>query len=160
MVQEKQQELLRLKQRYKKKHEKYSKTLNQLTLLNTCSRGLSTAFEISSTATLSTFISFPVSIPLGTVSLAGASISGVAMVLTKKYQKKLMKVMKLVDIITLALAMFEMSVSKVLNNGRVDEQEFGMLQIFHLGALNKLANVDHKMEVETKAHLHKSILCI
>ena len=36
---------------------------------------------------LSTLIDFPVSIPLGFVSLAGTSVSGVAMVLTKKYQK-------------------------------------------------------------------------
>ena len=62
-----------------------------------------------------------VSIPLGAVSLAGVSISGVATVLTKKYQKRLEKVVKLVDIMTLALAVFEKSTSKVLNNGRVDE---------------------------------------
>ena len=45
------------------------------------------AFGMSSVATLSTFIGLPVSIPLGAVSLAGASVSGMAMVLTKKYQK-------------------------------------------------------------------------
>ena len=38
-------------------------------------------------ATLSTFIGLSVSIPLGAVSLARASVSGVAMVLTKKHQK-------------------------------------------------------------------------
>ena len=32
-----------------------------------------------------------------------------------------------------------------------------MLQTFHLGALNGLANIDHKMEAETSAHLQKSI---
>ena len=71
---------------------------------------------------LSTFIGLPVSIPLGAVSLAGASVSGIATALTKKYQKKLTKVMKLTDIITSALAVFEMSVSKVLKDGKVDEQ--------------------------------------
>ena len=98
------------------------------------------------------------SIPLGTVSLAGASVSGVAMALTKKYKEKLTKVMKLVDIMTLALAVFEMSISKALNNGQVDECQFATLQTFHLGAFSKLANVDHKMEAETRAHLQKSIL--
>ena len=54
-----------------------------------------------------------------------------ATVLTKKYQMKLAKVTKLVNIVTSALAVFETSISKVLKDG---EQEFGMLQTFHLGA--------------------------
>ena len=79
-------------------------------------------------ALLSMFISLPVSIPLGAISLTGASISGMAMALTKKYQKKLAKVMKLEDIISSAIAVFEMSVSKALNHGKVDRQEFTMLR--------------------------------
>ena len=62
--------------------------------LNPCSIGLSVASGISSVVTLSTFIGLPVSIPLGAVSLAGESVSGVVTVLTKKYQKKLAKVKK------------------------------------------------------------------
>ena len=62
-------------------------------------------------ATLSTFIGLPVSIPLGMVSLAGASVSGVTMALTKRYQKKLVKVTKLIDIVTLALSIFGVSLS-------------------------------------------------
>ena len=107
-------------------------------------------------ATLSTFIGLPVSISLGAVSLAGASVSGVAMVLTKNYQKKLAKVMKLIDIVTSALAVFETSISKVLNDGWVDEWEFTTLQTFHLGALNELANVGCKMEAETRTQLQNS----
>ena len=57
------------------------------------------AAGIPSVATLSTFIGLPVSIPLGTVSLAGTSTSGMATALTK-YQKKLTKVTKLMDIVT------------------------------------------------------------
>ena len=78
---------------------------------------------ISSVAMLSIFISLPVSVPLGAVSLAGVTVNGMAMVLTKKYQKKLMKVMNLVDIVTLAFAVFEMSISKALNDGRVDASD-------------------------------------
>ena len=76
-------------------------------------------------------------------------------VLTKKYQKKLTKVAKLVNAMTLASAVFKTSISKVLNDSKVDEWEFGMLQTFHLGVLNELASVDHRMEAETKAHLQK-----
>ena len=71
--------------------------------------------------TLSTFISLPVSIPLGVVSLAGASVSGVTTALTSEYQKKLSKVMKLVDMVTSAIAIFETSVSKALINGEIDD---------------------------------------
>ena len=56
---------------------------------------------------------------------------------------------------TSALAMFEMSISKALKSGRVNEQEFGMLQMFHLGALNDLAKVDCKMEAETRTQVQK-----
>ena len=66
--------------------------------------------------------------------------------------------MKLVNIMTSVLAEFETSISKALNDGRVDEWEFTMLQMFHLGALNERANIDRKMEAETRAQLQKSIL--
>ena len=75
--------------------------------------------------------------------------------LTKKYQKKLAKVKKLVDIVTSALAVFETSISKTLNDGRVDEQEFSLLQMFHLGALKELTNIDCNMEAETRTQLQK-----
>ena len=88
--------------------------------LTACSSGLSAATEISSVVTLATFIGIPVSIPLGEVSLAGDGISGMATVLTKKYQKRILKVTKLTDIITLALAVFERVVSKALKNGKID----------------------------------------
>ena len=103
VIQGKQQELLRQKERYKKKHEKYSKALDGLVWLNDCLSGISIASGISNVAMLSTFIDLTVSIPLGAISLAGANVSGVASTLTKKYQKKLAKVTKLVDIVTSAL---------------------------------------------------------
>ena len=82
---------------------------------------------------------------LGAVFLAGASVSGVAIVLTKKYQKKLTKVIKLVDIVTSALAVFETSVSKALNNGEIDERVFQVLQDLYLKVVNELANINHKI---------------
>ena len=45
--------------------------------------------------------------------------AGVATALTSKYQKKLIKVTQLVNIITLAVAVFETSISKALNNGEI-----------------------------------------
>ena len=107
-IQSKQKGLLKLEERYKKKLKKYSKTLDRLVWLNTCSYGLSVASGISSVAVLSTLISLTVSISLGVVSLAGVSDYGVTTALTKKDQKKLTKVTKLVDIVTSALSVFEM----------------------------------------------------
>ena len=92
--------------RYKEKYKKYTVILDRLTWLNACSSRLSIEIEISSVATLATFISLPVSIPLGTVSLAGARVSDITIALTKKYQKKLSKVTKFTDIITPAITVF------------------------------------------------------
>ena len=47
---------------------------------------------------------------------------GVATALTFQNQKKLMKVTKLVDILTSPIAVFETSVSKALNNGEIEEK--------------------------------------
>ena len=92
------------------------------------------------------------------VSLAGASISGVATVLTKKYQKKLAKVTKLVDIVTLTISVFETGLSKALNNGEIDEEEFTKLQMFHLRGIKEQTNFDCKMEAETRNQFQKNLL--
>ena len=91
---------------FKQKYEKYTKILNQLTWLNACSSSLSVATGISSVATFATFVRLPVSISLGAASLTGATASGIISTLTKKYQKKLKKVTKLIDIITRATVVF------------------------------------------------------
>ena len=158
VIQSKRQGLSKLEERYKKKYEKYTKTLNRLVVLNACASRLSIASGISSVATLSTFIGLPVSIPLGAISLPGASVGGVTTALTKKYQKKLTKVTKLTDIITSAIAIFEMCLSKVLRNGKIDEEEFNLLQTFHLKTLNELSDVDRKMDAENRNEFEKSLL--
>ena len=95
------------------------------------------------------------SIPLGAVSLAGASLSGVTMALTKKYQKKLSKLMKLTGIITSAIAVFETSVSKALSYGNIDEQEFNVLQTLYFKTLNDLYDIDCKMGAENRNQFEK-----
>ena len=89
---------------FKKKYEKYTKIL---TWLNACSSGISIATGISSVATFITFIGIPVSAALGAASITGAIASGIILVLTRKYQQKLKKVMRLIDIVTRALVVFE-----------------------------------------------------
>ena len=156
VVQAKRRVLINKEQMFKKKYEKYTKILNQLMLLNACSSSLSIATGISSVATFTTFISLPVSISLGAASLTGAIASGILLVLTKKYQKKL-KVTKLIDIITPALVVFERVVSGALKYGVIDEKEFNTLQMLHLEILNELTGIDHRMEVENRFLVKKSL---
>ena len=108
--------------------------------------------------TFATFIGLPVSIPLGAASLTGAIASGIISALTKKYQQKLKKVTKLIDIITPALVVIERVVSKSLKDGVIDEEEFNKLQTLHLETLNELMSIDHRMEVEHRSLVEKSLL--
>ena len=76
----------------------------------------------------------------------------------KKYQKKLKKVTKLIDIVTPALVIFERVVSKSLKDGVIDEEEFNTPQMLHLEMLNELMSIDHRMEAEHRSLVEKSLL--
>ena len=158
VIQTKMQGLKNKEQMFKQKYEKYNKILNRLMWLNACSSGISVATGISSVATFATFVGLPVSISLGAASLTGAIASGIISTLTKKYQKKLKKVTKLIDIITPALVVFERLISGVLKNGVIDEEEFNTLQTLHLETLNELMGVDHRMESENRSLVEKSLM--
>ena len=109
-------------------------------------------------ATFATFIEISVSTALGAASMTGVITSGIILVLTKKYQQKLKKVTKLIDIITPALVVFERVVSGALKNGVINEEEFKMLQTLHLETLNELTGIDHRMEAEHRSLVEKSLL--
>ena len=116
---------------FEQKYEKYNKILNRLTWLNACSSGISIATGTSSVATFATFVGLSVSMALGAASMTGSTIaSGIISVLAKKYQKKLKKVTRLIDIVTPALVVFERVISGALKNGVIDEEEFNTLQTF------------------------------
>ena len=150
--------LIAKEQTFKKKYKKYIKILGRLTWLNACSSGISVATGISSIATFATFIGIPVSAVLGAASMTGMIASGIISVLTKKYQKKLKKVTKLIDIITPALVIFERVVSGSLKNGIIYEEEFKMLQTLHLEILNELTGINCRMKAEHRYLVIKSLL--
>ena len=158
VVQANRQGLKAKEQMFKKKYEKYTKILNRLTWLNACSSRISVATGISSVATFITFIGIPVSTALGAASMAGAIASGIISVLTKKYQQKLKKVTKLINIIAPALVVFERVVSGALKDSIIDEEEFNMLQILYLETLNELTGVDRRMEAEHRSLVEESLL--
>ena len=156
IIQTKMQGLKNKEQMFKQKYEKYTKILNQLTWLNACSSGISIATGISSVATFTTFIGLPVSVALGVASLTGVIASGIISTLTKKYQKKLKKATKLIDIVTPALVVFERVLSGAMKNGVIDEEEFNTLQTLHLETLNKLKGVNRRMEAENRSLVEKA----
>ena len=80
--------------------------------------------------------------------MTGVIASGIILVLTKKYQQKLKKVTKLIDIITPALAVSERVVFGALKDSIIDEEEFNTLQTLYLETLNELTGVDCRMKAE------------
>ena len=95
---------------------------------------------------------------LGTASLTGVIASGIISTLTKKYQKKLKKVTRLIDIVTWATVVFERVISGALKNGIIDEEEFNTIQTLYLETLNELTGVDRRMEVENRSLVEKSLM--
>ena len=132
IIQAKMQGLKNKEQMFKQKYEKYTKIFNRLTWLNACSSGISVATGISSVATFATFVGLPVSMVLGAASLTGAIASGIISTLTKKYQKKLKKVTRLIDIVKQATVVFDRVISVALKDGIIDEEEFNTLQTFQI----------------------------
>ena len=57
-----------------------------------------------------------------------------------------------------ALVVFERVVSGSLKDDVIDEEEFNMLQTLYLKTLNKLTGVDHKMEVENRFLVEKTLM--
>ena len=143
---------------FKKKYEKYTEILNRLTWLNACSSRISVATGISSVATFATFVGLPVSVALGASSLTGVIASGIISTLTEKYQKKLKKVTRLIDIVMRATVIFDRVISVALKDGIINEEEFNTLQTLHLETLNELTGVDCRMEAEKRSLVEKSLM--
>ena len=158
VIQAKMQGLKNKEQMFKQKYEKYNKILNQLTWLNACSSGISVATGICSVATFTTFVGLPVRVALGAASLTAVIASEIISTLTKKYQKKLKKVTRFIDIVTPALVVLERVISDALKNGAIDEEEFSTIQTLHLETLNELTGVDCKMEAENTSLVEKSLM--
>ena len=95
---------------------------------------------------------------LSAASLTGAIASGIISTLTKKYQKKLKKVTRLIDIIMQATVVFDRVISVALKDGIIDEEEFNTLQTLHLEILNELTGVDCRMEAENRSLVEKSLM--
>ena len=128
IIQAKMQGLKNKEQMFKQKYEKYNKILNRLMWLNACSSRISVATGISSVATFATFVGLPVSVALGAASLTGVIASGIISTLTKRYQKKLKKLTRLIDIVTRATVVFDRVISGALKDGIIDEEDLTLFR--------------------------------
>ena len=95
---------------------------------------------------------------LGVAFMTGVIASGIISTLTKRYQNKLKKVTRLIDIVSPALVVFERVISGALKNGVIDEEEFNTLQTLHLETLNELMGVNSRMEAENRSLVEKSLM--
>ena len=91
-------------------------------------------------------------------SLTGAYASGIISTLTKKYQKKLKKVTRLINIVMRAIVEFERVISAALKDGIINEEDFNTLQMLHLETLNELTGIDCRMEAENRPLVEKSLM--
>ena len=48
--------------------------------------------------------------------------------------------------------------SGMLKDGKIDEEEFNMLQTFHLKRMNELTGIDRLLESENRSQFEKSLL--
>ena len=62
------------------------------------------------------------------------------------------------DVVLLALTVFENKVSKALNDGNVDQNEFKILQDLYLKVFGDLSSIDRKMQVENRNQFEKNLL--
>ena len=95
---------------------------------------------------------------LGAASMTEAIAGGKISVLTKRYQKKLKKVTKLIDMVMQATVVFERVISGALKDGIIDEEEFNTLETLHLETVNELTGVDRRMEAENRSLVQKSLM--
>ena len=64
----------------------------------------------------------------------------------------------MIDIITWATVVFEGVISGALKDGIINEEEFNTLQTLHLETLNKLTDVDRRIEEENGSLVEKSLM--
>ena len=101
----------------------------------------------------------PISASLAVVNTVSTCVSGILLLSSEKYKKKLLKCYELSDKITSSLATFEVLISLSLDDGTViDAKEFHKLQTMYLQLMTYVRNIDRKMKVQTEENFQKTIM--
>ena len=128
-------DITNLKNKYLEKQWKYKNTYNKLLCASTGASSVGVISGISTTGTAFTFVGIPISASLGVVSTVSTCISGILLLTSKEYRKKL-KCCELIDKIMSSLATFKVLICLSLNDDSViDPKEFHKLQPFYLQAM-------------------------
>ena len=159
MVRKYYQDITDLKNKYHEKQRKYKNAYNKLLHASTCASSVGVIRCVSTIGTTFTIVGLPVSASLGIVSTVSTCVSGILLLTSKKYKKKLLKCHELSDKITSSLSTFEVLISLNLDDGTViDAKEFHKLQTLHLQLMTYVRNLDGKMKITTEENLQKTIL--
>ena len=130
-------------------------------MLNT-STALSSVAVVSGLSTIGTsviVVGLPISASSGVVSTISTFIGGILLLISKTYEKKLLKCYELSDKITSSLATFEVLISLSLNDGAIiDAKEFHKLQTLYLQLMTYVRNIDRKMKGQTEESFQKTIM--
>ena len=86
-------------------------------------------------------------------------MSGILLLASKKYKKKILKCYELSDKIASSLATFKALISLSLDDGTAtDAKEFHRLQTWYLQSMAYVRNIDKKMKVQTEENFQNTIM--
>lgn len=152
-------ELINLKNKYEKKQKKYSKKRERLSNASTSTSTISILMGASAVGSSFTVVGLPLGTALTGVSIILTGISSVLTVSSKKYNKKIAKIMELLDRLTTSIGKFELLISKSLTDGFIiDSNEFSKLQSMYFEVMNNIRNRDYKMKSTIEENYQKSIM--
>ena len=120
------QDIVNLKGKYSEKQRKYRNAYNRLLHAFT---GVSTVALVSGVSTIGTSVTvvgLPISTSLAVVSTVSTCVSGILLLTSKKYKKRLLKCYELLDKITTSLATFETLISLSIDDGTVTDASQGI----------------------------------
>ena len=153
------QDITGLKNKYDEKQRKYKDTYNRLLNTSTAARSVGVVSGVSTIRTAFTVVGLPISTSLLAVSTVSTCVSGILLLISKKYKKKLLKCYELLDKIMSSSATFESLISLSLDDGTViDAKEFHKLQTLYLQLMTYIRNIDRKMKVQTEESFQKTIM--
>ena len=159
MVRKYYQDIANLKEKYTEKQRKYRNVYNRLLHASTGASTVGIVSGVSTVGTGITFVGLLVSVSLASISAVSTCVSGILLLTSRKYKKRLLKCYELLDKITSSLAAFETLISLSINDGTViDAKEFHKLQTLFLQLMTHVRNIDRKMKVQTEENFQKTIM--
>ena len=159
MVRKYYQDIANLKEKYIEKQRKCKDAYNRLLHASTGASSVALVSGVSTIGKSVTVVGLPISASLAIVSTVSTCVSGILLLTSKKYKKRLLKCYELLDKITTSLATFETLISLSIDDGSViDAKEFHKLQTLYLQLMTHVRNIDRKMKVQTEENFQKTIM--